>query len=503
MIALATRARVFCMRDTLVMAARLAVAALAGLALVANGQPSGGPRTQGGAFRSEVSGSKAGGGARPNLVLVLTDDQTLESLRVMPQTRHLIGDAGTTFTNAFVSFPLCCPSRATLLTGQYTHNHGVRGNVPPRGGVGALDASETLPVWLQSAGYYTAHVGKYLNGYGEVVPPDVQPGWSRWLALVDPSTYSFYDYTLSDDGRLVRHGSAAADYQTDVLAAAAEAIVRDRAGRGPFFLSVAPVAPHLERSDARGKGTPPRPAPRHAGRFAAEPLPAKASFDEADVSDKPRSLRRLPRMTAAAQEEVLRTYRAQLAALLAVDDLVARLVGALAETGELDRTLIVFTSDNGFFHGEHRIRDGKFLPYEEAIRVPLLVRGGGFPAGATATQLVANVDLAPTLLEAAGASPGLVLDGVPLQVLARDPQQGRERALLLEAIEGNRATYTAIRTDRWVWVEYDDGSRELYDLVADPLELRSRHTGKTLAGVRGELAAHLARLRRCAGDDCR
>ena len=183
--------------------------------------------------------------------------------------------------------------------------------------------------------------------------------------------------------------------------------------------------------------------------------------------------------------------------------MVARLVDALEDTQELDHTLFVFTSDNGFFHGEHRIRDGKFLPYEEAIRVPLLVRGEGFPAGAVADQLVANVDLAPTLLQAAGATAGRKLDGMALQALAADPRVGRDRPLLIEALEGNRATYAAVRTERWIWVEYDDGNRELYDLEQDPQQLRSRHSGKAFKGVREELAAVLAKLRRCAGDSCR
>lgn len=475
------------MRDTFCMASRAALVGLAALSLVATSPPHG----------------RKADGPRPNLVVILTDDQTLESLRVMPQTRRLVGEAGTTFSNAVVSFPLCCPSRATLLTGQYAHNHGVRGNNPPGGGVGALDQTNTLPVWLHAAGYYTAHVGKYLNGYGKVTGHDVPPGWSRWRALVDPSTYELFDYQLSVDGALVSYGHAADDYQTDVLAAEAEEVIRDRAGRGPFFLSVAPVAPHLERSDAGGKGVPPRPAPRHAGRFAAEPLPAKASFDEADVSDKPAPVRKLPRLSAGAKADVARTYRAQLASLLAVDDLVVRLVDALEETGELDRTLLVFTSDNGFFHGEHRIRDGKFLPYEEAIRVPLLIRGGGFPAGKTVGQLVSNVDLVPTLLAAAGVKPGRTLDGVELLPLARDPRAGRERPLLLEGLEGNRAAYAAVRTERWLWVEYNGGARELYALDQDPLELNSRHDDKALREVRGELGATLARLRRCAGASCR
>ncbi|HEV8628755.1 MAG TPA: sulfatase [Thermoanaerobaculia bacterium] len=449
--------------------------------------------------------ARAGSAAvsRPNLVLILTDDQTRDSLAFMPQTRRLLQVPGTTFTNAFVSYPLCCPSRATLLTGQYAHNHGVRGNRPPGGGYTALDHQNTLPVWLQAAGYYTAHLGKYLNGYGEIAPPLVPPGWSRWFGLVDPSTYSLYDYTVSDDGTLVHHGRAAADYQTDVLAVAAEQVIRERAGRGPSFLIVAPVAPHLERSDVGGKGTPPRPAPRHAGRFADEPLPPTPAFDEADVRDKPDAVRRLPRISPRARAGILRTYRAQLAALLAVDDLVARLVGALAETGELDRTVIVFTSDNGFFHGEHRLRDGKFLPYEEAVRVPLLVRGGGFPAGAAATQLVANVDLAPTLLALAGVAPGRELDGVPLLPLALDPALERGRALLLEGLEGNRDTYTAVRSERWLWVEYDNGSRELYDLEHDPFELESLHAVARWGAVREELAGRLATLRSCAGESCR
>jgi arylsulfatase A-like enzyme len=263
------------------------------------------------------------------------------------------------------------------------------------------------------------------------------------------------------------------------------------------------VAPHLERSDANGKGTPPRSAPRHAGRFLGEPLPTTPSFDEADVGDKPAAVRRLPRISARSRAAILRTYRAQLRALLAVDDMVARLVGALADTGELDRTVIVFTSDNGFFHGEHRLREGKFLPYEEAVRVPLLIRGGGFPAGATATQLVSNVDLAPTMLALAGVAPGREVDGEPLLPLARDPAAGRGRALLLEALEGNRETYAAVRDERWKWVEYDDGSRELYDLERDPFELESLHAVPRWQAVREALAGRLAALRTCAGESCR
>src|SRR6185436_8531402 len=372
-----------------------------------------------------AGGAPAAAPERPNVLLILTDDQTAESIRVMEKTLRLLPEEGPTFRNSFVSYPMCCPSRATELTGQYAHNHGVMGNKPPEGGYHRLQHSNTLPVWLREAGYQTAHVGKYLNGY---TGPKFPQGWSRWFGLSDPSTYQMYGYLAIDNGKRVRYGESEADYQTDVLARKAEAILRafvhDKARR-PFFLSVAPLAPHTERSDEAGKGTPPRPALRHLGRFAVEPMPDKASFDEADVGDKPPNIRALPRLTPAKRTAVLRSYRARLESLLAVDDLVERLVGVLAETGQLDRTVIIFTSDNGFLLGEHRIPDGKLLPYEESIRVPLIVRGGGFPADSTALQPVANIALAPTIVALTGARARRQMDGRPLLPLALDPSEGR------------------------------------------------------------------------------
>ncbi|MFL6200172.1 MAG: sulfatase [Thermoanaerobaculia bacterium] len=429
---------------------------------------------------------------RPNILVILTDDQTLESMRILEKTQRLLGEEGTTFANAFVSYPICCPSRATLLTGQYAHNHKVMANKPPDGGYGKLDHSNTLAVWLREAGYDTAHVGKYLNGY---TGPEVPPGWSHWFGLSDPSTYRFYDYTVIDEGRPVHYGEAAADYQTDVLAAKAEELLRGLAP--PFFLSVAPVAPHQERSDEEGKGTAPRPAPRHAGRFANEPLPSGASFDEADVQDKPPHIRKLRRLSEAKKALILRNYRGQLESLLAIDDLVERLVLALQETGQLDHTVILFTSDNGFFNGQHRIVDGKLLPYEEAIHVPLIVRGGGFPAGATALQPVSNVDLAPTIVALTGAVARRKMDGRDLLPVALDPSLGQDRALLVEGLSHNpaRPSYEAVRTARWMWIEYRNGSRELYDLKADPLQLQSRHQAPGYSKVRADLARRLAGLR--------
>jgi arylsulfatase A-like enzyme len=445
--------------------------------------------------------------SRPNILVIMTDDQRLDDMKVLTKTQALLAQKGTTFANAYVATPLCCPSRATFLTGQYAHNNNVLDNGPPRGGYDRLDHSSTLAVWMQGAGYYTAHLGKYLNFYGVTSPPVVPPGWSRWFGLVDPSTYQMYGYTVNDDGTLVTYGNEPADYQTDVLALKAEEVIRARAGQDePFFLTVAPLAPHLEGGDGAGTGAVLRPAPRHEGRSQKAKLPRTAAFNEPDIRDKPAHMRAKPRFGGKIWKDILRIHRARLASLLAVDDLVERLVTALRETGQLENTVILFTSDNGFFLGEHRLPHGKYYPYEEAIHVPLLIRGGGFPARATTSQLASNVDLAPTILSLAGVDPGRVVDGQPLLPLALDADLEKDRALLIEGFSrGPRAglPYAAVRTGHWIYIEYDTGEKELYDLEADPQQLTSRHAAPELAGVREELAARLASLRECSGEGCR
>jgi N-acetylglucosamine-6-sulfatase len=436
----------------------------------------------------------------PNILVIMTDDQTVSDMRALPKTRALLGEQGTTFTNSFVSYALCCPSRSTFLTGQFSHNHGVVQNSGPHGGYQRLDHSNTLPVWLQAAGYYTVHLGKYLNNYG-MDSPETPPGWSRWFGLIDPSTYKMYGYTVSVDGVPVTRGNNR--YQTDVLTEEAERVLRLRAGSAqPFFMTVAPIAPHLERINGVQKA--PRPAPRHRGRFAREPFPEKPSFNEADVTDKPAHIRKLPVLNTARSARQVSIYRARLASLLAVDDMVERLVRVLAETGQLGRTVILFTSDNGFLLGEHRIPDQKYYPYEESIRVPLIIRGGGFPAGATAEQLVSNVDLAPTIVALTGAQPGLEMDGRPLLPLALDPAEGQDRTVLIEGVGAgiDKPSFKAARDRRWLYVEHAGGERELYDLETDPFEVSSRHADPALARVRADLASRLARLRDCTGQDC-
>jgi N-acetylglucosamine-6-sulfatase len=447
--------------------------------------------------------------ARPNVLVIMTDDQTVESLRVMGNVKALLADQGTTFDSSFATFSLCCPSRATFLTGEYAHNHGVMGNAPPAGGYARLDSSNTLPVWLQRAGYHTVHIGKYLNGYPGANRTHVPPGWTEWYGSIDPSTYRFYNYTLNENGRLVTYGRDPASYQADVYSRkAVDAVRRLAPGAAPFFLSVAFLAPHSggprEPDDPRGIGTP-VPAPRHRNRYAAEPLPQTAAFNEADVSDKPAGIRSRPLLSAQQIANVTENYRQRLESLLAVDDAVAGLVAALRETRELERTLIVFTSDNGFFHGEHRVLAGKVLLYEPSIRVPLILRGPGVPRGQHVVELVANVDVAPTIVDAAGARALRVMDGRSLLPLARDAGRRTGRDILIERGPGgnNQQVFTALRTARYLYAEYSNGDRELYDLVRDPEQLTSLHADPAHQALQGRLAERLARLRSCTGAACR
>ncbi|NLT06710.1 MAG: sulfatase, partial [Solirubrobacterales bacterium] len=349
---------------------------------------------------------------RPNVVVVTTDDQTLRSMWAMPRTRALIGDRGATFANAFVTNPRCCPSRATFLTGQYSHNHGVLTNGPPAGGWGRLRGTVNwLPTWLRDAGYRTVHVGKFLNHYGKWAPREVPAGWDEWYATVDPTTYRYYNYTVNENGELRRYGRDPRHYSTDFMTARSTAIVERLAPRPePFFLSVNYLAPHTggpwEPGDPIGLGTP-AVADRHRDAFPGARLPRGPAFNELDISDKPRWLRR-PFIGARRMSVLESLHRQRLQSLLAVDEGVERIVEALRATGELDRTLLIFVSDNGYLLGEHRLAAGKAKVYDAAARVPLLMRGPGVPAGSRPTQLVNNADITATIVDAARARPGRI-----------------------------------------------------------------------------------------------
>ncbi|HXE99688.1 MAG TPA: sulfatase [Solirubrobacterales bacterium] len=488
------------------MTARLLVAAAAAAAAVAIGL----------ALFHETG---VAGGSRPNVVVVMTDDQDPASVGVMKAVEHELAARGVTFANNYATTPDCCPSRASFETGQYAHNHGVLTRHPPRGGYQGFAAQpalikNALPVALQDAGYRTGYIGKYLNGYGI---PDygglrspgirryIPPGWDRWYVPVDHTEYDMYGYRLNENGRLRTYGTAPRDYQTDVYARKAQAFVRASASQPqPFFLTVAPLAPHLENPIAPGpreRGRNPRPALRDLGRFARRPLPRPPSFNERKISDKPSFVRNTPRLSNSEIRQLRLEYHSRLESLLAVDDLVRGLVHQLRATGELDNTYIVFTSDNGFMLGQHR-RHGKLSVYEESVRVPLIIRGPGLPARQVRSQLTANIDLAPTILDAASTPPRLEMDGISLLPGARDPAADANRSLVLEYLAGHRA-YSAVRTaDGFAYVEYRDGERELYDLNTDPYELHNLAGKPADAALELDLARHLAALRNCAGKSC-
>jgi N-acetylglucosamine-6-sulfatase len=462
--------------------------------------------------------SPAGAATRHNVVVVMTDDQDFRSMHVMPQTRSLIAKRGTTFATSMVSFPLCCPSRATYYTGQYAHNHGVKWLFSPTGGYPKLKQAETLPVWLRRAGYRTIHIGKFLNEYGERDAYEIPKGWDDWHGGVDPTTYDYFGYTMNNNGVLKTYGRAPKDYATDVYAGLAEkAIRRARKAGKPFYLNIATLAPHTMAvaSGARMEGLPAVPAPRHATRFANTPLPRYPNFDEADLSDKPAVEAFFPLMTEDQIASLQDHYRGRMGSLLAVDDMVKRVVDALKKAGVYDNTDILYTTDNGWILGEHRFRDPitedgraagvKYLPYEGSSRVPLIAAGPDFPAGKTVRGVTVNADLAPTIADIAGAKPRLPQDGISLVRAMRTPSMFEGRGVLLEAFENPRGAppYTAIRTERYRYeIAETAGSEGLYDLKLDPWELESKHADPKYAAIKKILIAKLAKLVNCKGAKC-
>ncbi|MBA3250753.1 MAG: sulfatase [Geodermatophilaceae bacterium] len=442
----------------------------------------------------------------PNILLITSDDQRADDMVAMRRTRELIGQRGTTFDRAYATFPLCCPSRASMLTGQYAHNHGVLGNGDNGvGGYREFDNSSTLATWLEDAGYRTSFVGKYLNGYGAVQPRTVPVGWAEWQTSVAGGNYQ---RTRIFDGESVAEYD---DYQTDLYAElAGDALERGLAGSQPLFLWASFFAPHSgtpSESDDPGGIQTPAVADRHRDAFDGLGLPDNPSVDEADVSDKPADIATRERLGPATERGLAELREQRLESLLALDEAVQRLLGVLESSGEWDNTLVVFTSDNGYMIGEHRIQGGKLVPYEPSARVPLLVSGPGFPRGVVREQPVGLIDLAPTLVEASGVSAGLSMDGVSLQGPAGDPDVGAERTLLLESgpdAVGGPIRYGGARTGRYVYVEYVDGEQEFYDLRADPYQLENlaADPDQETAALIEQYADRARRLAGCSGSDC-
>ncbi|MCS7040682.1 MAG: sulfatase, partial [Anaerolineae bacterium] len=373
---------------------------------------------------------------RPNIILILTDDEDTGMTAYMPNLQALIVQQGLSFTRFFHNDALCCPARASILRGQTTDNTRIFENHPSIGGFQTFysrgEEQSTVATWLQSAGYRTALMGKYLNGYPQTAPSNryVPPGWSEWYVATSNAFNAQFNYTLNENGTLVTYGSSAADYGTDVLARKADDFIRRAAAQGqPFFLYIAPVAPHGSIDP-----DPPVPAPRHNQLFPGAQAPRLPHFNEADVSDKPAYVRNTPLLSEQRIAEVDLWYRRRLQSMQAVDEMIALLIGTLQQTGQLGNTYIFYTSDNGYSLGQHRLFIGKRAPYEEVIRVPLYVRGPGVPAGATRDHMVANIDLAPTFAALAGVIPPTFVDGrslVPLLGFSPPSSAAWRQALLI------------------------------------------------------------------------
>jgi N-acetylglucosamine-6-sulfatase len=466
----------------------------------------------------------AGSTAKPNIVLFTADDMRADDIEFMPRTKQLLGRTGVSFTDAISNYPLCCPARAVLLTGQYNHNNGVLGNRYPQGGHRKFFESgaerETLPVWLKRAGYNTGLVGKYLNNYGASDPQQastgpryVPPGWDEWHAAVG-GVLKFYCVTLNHNGRLRRHPGA---YQTDLYSSLSQDFIHEYAGKKkPFFLWASHFAPHVGVSPAKddicgaAPGLPVPAAERHQQMFEGISLPDSPSINEEDMSDKGTYMNGRAKVSLA---KMAASHRSRLESLQALDESVADTVAALRAKGVLDNTLFVFASDNGWLLGEHRA-EKKILPYEEALKVPLLMRGPSLPAGVERHQPVSLVDIPATILELAGASATKAQDGVSLLGQIRDPDRLARRIMPIEAgpepsiqAQHNMVMplwlYRGVRSSQYSYIEWQlfgDEEEEFYDLEEDPFQLDSRHDEPSQALVAAR--AYYEKLRDCVGPTC-
>jgi arylsulfatase A-like enzyme len=429
----------------------------------------------------------------PNIVFVMTDDLDERSMEQLDGISSIMNANGTTFENAYVTYSLCCPSRASILRGQYPHNHGIVGNLEPLGGEAKFrrlgrDRS-TVATWLDGAGYQTKYIGKYMNGYDGLYKP---PGWDEWFALQGGSSST----QVNDDGRslqLAGHSTVAfADEASDFIR-------RSSANQEPFFVMVGTKAPHR----------PPEVAARYQDSFVDTPLPDIPNFDEPDVSDKAQWLQAYPRLSQSEIDDMQTLYRERLRSMLSVEDLLEQTISTLRETGELENTYIFFTADNGFHLGEHRLPRGKRTSYEEDIGVPLVVRGPGISAGTTRQQLVINNDFAPTIADLAEVPTPRFVDGSSFApLLTGSPPPWRSAFLeegTLETIGTDTPTPTheGVHTREHMFLEYaDTGEKELYDLNADPYQLES----KPQAGneqLYSTLQTRLDALRACSREGCR
>jgi N-acetylglucosamine-6-sulfatase len=509
----------------------------------------------------------------PSFVVVQTDDQTLDGLyatftafpgaavtRAMPNTLDLIAKKGMAFNRYYVPYPLCCPSRVSLLTGRYAHNTGVKGNVQPNGGYYGFSfraaASHNLATWLQGAGYRTIHIGKFLNGYGDEPYDDgthVPPGWDAWHTMLKADTnHYFYGYTMNENGALSpTYGESGSWetreygqrdpigcpfepieerpclYATDIFSWMAREEMLGTPPEQPFYMQVDYTAPHGDFRRPAG----PEPALRHYDWFKGAKLPHDRSegLDEGNVTDKPRFIRDAEHLTPLDKRTYKVYYEKQLESLRAIDDGVKEIVDTLGQLHRLRNTYILFVSDNGFFFGEHRLIGGKFLAYEPATHLPFLIRGPGVKQDAATGELAANIDIAPTILDIAGVEPDKSVDGRSLVPFLRDPDLRSRRPILFESFvetsdvnaqgaitSGAHASATAhasllappkdyegIRLGPYKYIAWPTGEKELYDINKDPNELNNIAKVPNFYPIRNFLHRQLRRFENCVGRECR
>ena len=507
--------------------------------------------------------------ARPNTVLTQTDDQPIDNCnelwrdlynrdrQIMPNTMSLIRKQGISFSNYMTPFPLCAPSRASLLSGQYAQNHGVIRIGGERGGWESFRRNrilnENLAVWLQRSGYRTSHFGKFTNQYGGPNAPAetmVPPGWDRWVTdATDNSTREFYGYRQNIDGLITPRlgdpfydmiggkddmacpelGLDQCNYHTDSMSQQASEEIR-QAGSQPFYLQLDYHAPHGDSRPPIG----PEPATRHNNTAIKTPTSRPKGYNEADISDKPRFLRSTtPRLNQGEINQLTLENRKSVEALRSVDEGVRNIIDTLKETGKLNNTYVIFTSDNGFFLGQHRIHRGKLLPYEPAVRVPMVMRGPGIRKNTTSRELVANQDIAPTILKLSGAKARSRIDGRPMIRFWKNPKKKTRRPILMSSYQqatrfipgdypdeppvvipakrrgagvsakAQNHNYVGIRIGPYKLVKYEESENELYVLSRDPAELKNRYGIPRYAEVQEYLEEQLALLRACKGSTCR
>jgi arylsulfatase A-like enzyme len=539
---------------------------------------------------------------KPSFVVIQTDDETMEELYdgvkmangseefAMPNTLQMLGEKGITFNRYYTPYSLCAPSRVSLLTGRYAHNDHVQGNVPPNGGWTGFQSrqaySHNLATWLQGAGYRTIHIGKILNGYGDAPyspGTEVPPGWNSWHTILNSDTDHYaYGYLLNNNGVVegpygnsgsweTREYGEIDDagcpyaplngkpcyYETDKFNQLAVEELAATSPEQPFYMQVDYTSPHGDFRRPAG----PQPATRDIGRFAGAPLPDNRAegFNEGNVNDKPRFIREAPYLSATEIHTYRVYYQNCLAALISVDEGVKQILDELGGLHRLNNTYVIFTSDNGFFFGQHRLVGGKFLAYEPSTHLPLIIRGPGIKPDTATGQLVSTIDIAPTILELAEVTPDKSVDGVSLVPFMKEPNLRTRRPLLFESfvqtddveddggaatgepsaaertaagaargklgVKGATATasrasaaaknpaahasvvappknYYGIRLGPYKYIEWPDGEKELYDINKDPYELNNVVRDPNFAPIRAFLHNELVRLEECSGRTC-